>query len=100
MRVIDADAVELRAEKFERLTGTKLDIVHDFVSSAPTVDAIPVAYIESEKQRVNAMVVEEAKAGNIKEADRLSTIMAVMDAIVSNWRYTTGNDWRTENETD
>ena len=93
MRIIDADRL---------LKGTE---DHQFIDThviwnAPTVDAIPVAYIESEKQRVNAMVVEEAKAGNIKEADRLSTIMVVMDAIISNWRYTTGNDWRRTNETD
>ena len=93
MRIIDADRL---------LKGTE---DHQFIDThviwnAPTVDAIPVAYIESEKKRINVMVVEEAITGNIKEADRLSTIMAVMDALISNWRYTTGNDWRAENESD
>ena len=41
-RLIDADALELRVEKFEQLTGMKLDIVHDFVGSAPTIDAVNV----------------------------------------------------------
>lgn len=110
-RLIDADALdkEMYHKSFEVDDGRNVwnsglwiryKIYEEAVRDAPTVDAIPVAYIESEKQRVNAMVVEEAKAGNIKEADRLSTIMAVMDALISNWRYTTGNDWRAENETD
>lgn len=94
MRLIDADALA------EELMHEGLGYQYNRVINAPTVDAIPVAFIESEKQRVNAMVVEEAKAGNIKEADRLSTIMVVMDAIISNWRYNTGNDWRAENEID
>lgn len=114
MRLIEADAVYKILESCEIRKATIGNPLTDWeygytcgieraeseIECAPTVDAIPVAFIESEKQRVNAMVVEEAKAGNIKEADRLSTIMVVMDAIISNWRYTTGNDWRAENETD
>ena len=46
MRLIDADALELRVEKFEQLTGMKLDIVHDFVGSAPTIDAESVVHGE------------------------------------------------------
>lgn len=37
-RYIDAYALENRVEDFEKLTGMKLDIVHDFVSSQPTAD--------------------------------------------------------------
>lgn len=102
VRMIDADAIEHCLVIGGRRHGKTIisEIIRRAIQTAPTVDAIPVAFIESEKQRVNAMVVEEAKAGNIKEADRLSTIMVVMDAIISNWRYTTGNDWRAENEID
>lgn len=102
-RMIDADALFINLDGMMAVSPTGYihgDTVADMINDAPTVEAIPVAFIESEKQRVNAMVVEEAKAGNIKEADRLSTIMAVMDALISNWRYTTGNDWRAENESD
>lgn len=41
-RYIDAYALENRVEDFEKLTGMKLDIVHDFVSSQPTVDVVEV----------------------------------------------------------
>ena len=101
MRLIDADADALHINIIGGRMDGKMafaDAVKAMISDAPTVDAIPVAFIESEKQRVNVMIVEEAKAGNIKEADRLSTIMAVMDAIISNWRYIAGNDWRAEND--
>lgn len=40
MRPIDADALENRVEDFEELTGMKLDIVHDFISSQPLVDVV------------------------------------------------------------
>lgn len=46
MRLIDTDALELRVDKFERLTGMKLDIVHDFITSAPTIDAVSVVHGE------------------------------------------------------
>ncbi len=41
-RYIDAYALENRVEDFEKLTGMKLDIVHDFISSQPTADVIEV----------------------------------------------------------
>lgn len=41
-RYIDAFALENRVEDFEKLTGIKLDIVHDFVSSQPTADVVEV----------------------------------------------------------
>lgn len=44
MRPIDADALELRIAEFEAFTGIRLDAVHDFVSSEPTVDAVPVIH--------------------------------------------------------
>lgn len=68
-RLIDADAVELRAEKFERFTGTRLDIVHDFVSSAPTVDAIPVEWIKEWKEEIkdHPAYTEEEKTLCIEE---------------------------------
>lgn len=70
--------------------------VEDKIDHAPTVEAIPIDYIESEKRRVNAMIEEEAKEGNTKEAERLSSVMNTLDAVISNWRYTTGPDWRGE----
>ena len=36
-RLIDADAVISRAKMFEEITGVRLNSVHDYVSSAPTV---------------------------------------------------------------
>lgn len=51
MRLIDADALELRVEKFEQLTGMKLDIMHDFVGSAPAVDAVSVVRCKECKHR-------------------------------------------------
>ena len=45
-RYIDAYALENRVEDFEILTGTKLDIVHDFVSSQPTEDVVEVVRCE------------------------------------------------------
>lgn len=41
-RYIDAYALENRVEDFEKLTGMKLDIVHDFISSEPTADVVEV----------------------------------------------------------
>ena len=37
-RYIDAEALELRVTEFEKLICQQLDIVHDFVSSEPSVD--------------------------------------------------------------
>lgn len=69
------------------------------LSCLPGVDAIPVEFIKSEAQRVNAMIESASEEGKIEEADRLSTIMATLDAVVSNWIYTTGEEWRKKNET-
>lgn len=61
MRLIDADALELRVEKFEQLTGMKLDIVHDFVSSAPTIDAVSVVHGHYIKGRNGEWYCSECK---------------------------------------
>lgn len=39
MRLIDADAMELRIIGFEDLTGYRLDVLHDFISAAPTIQS-------------------------------------------------------------
>ena len=38
MRLIDADHVINRVLMFEEITGEKLDQVHDFISSEPTIE--------------------------------------------------------------
>ena len=80
----------------ERRLGMKeaLDMISSILRNSPTIDAIPVEYIEYEKQRLNPVIAVEVKHGDTKEAERLTAIVAVMDAIISNWRYTTGPDWR------
>lgn len=89
-RLINADALPITFD------GNHEYVEKSDIDDAPTVDAIPVEYIESEKQRLNPVIEVEVKHGDIKEAERLTAIVAVMDAIISNWRYTTGPDWRAE----
>lgn len=91
MRLINADAIEVHTS-----SNVIRHIVMDTIDAQPTVDAIPVEFIESEKQRLNPVIAVEVKHGDTKEAERLTAIVAVMDAIISNWRYTTGPDWRAE----
>lgn len=79
---------------YQRGINDGLQIAKMEAEDAPTVDAIPVEYIEYEKQRLNPVIAVEIKHGDMKEAERLTAIVAVMDAIISNWRYTTGPDWR------
>lgn len=99
MRLIDADKL-IRTVRFLTLRDGKEIEIHyvevERIDSAPTIDAIPVEYIEYEKDRVNRFMQIAVKHGDTKEAERLTTIAAVMDAIISNWRYTTGPDWRAE----
>lgn len=99
MRPIDADKL-IRTVRFLTLRDGKEIEIHyveaERIDSAPTIDAVPVEYIESEKQRLNSVIAVEVKHGDMKEAERLTAIVAVMDAIISNWRYTTGPDWRAE----
>ena len=77
---------------------SELGIYGTNIDRQPTVDAIPVAFIESEKQRVQGMMEYAVKMGMIAESERLASVIAVLDAVVSNWRYTTGSDWRAERE--
>lgn len=100
MRLIDADALKDWSEIVPLTDDGGIDI-NDFeekLKSMPTVDAIPVAFIESEKQRVQGMIEYAVKMGMMAEAERLSSVIAVLDAVVSNWRYTMGPDWRAERE--
>ena len=46
MRLIDADKVIKRVVMFEEMTGVRLNQVHDFISSAPTVATTAVVGAE------------------------------------------------------
>lgn len=98
MRLIDADALKDWSEIVPLTDDGGIDI-NDFeekLKSMPTVDAIPVAFIESEKQRVQGMIEESVKMGMIAESERLSLVMVILDHVVSNWYYNTGPEWRGE----
>lgn len=99
-RLIDADAIKNLEWITERGTA---DCGEEFVymsaiNKMPTVEAIPIDFIKFESQRVYEMIESAAEEGNIKEVDRLCTIMATLDAVISNWIYTTGEEWRKKNE--
>lgn len=98
MRIIDADEIPFVSDpKHPHVQGFQT-VTKMAIDNTPTVEAIPIEYIKSESQRVNEMIQSAAEEGNIKEADRLSTVMATLDAVVSNWIYTTGEEWRKKNE--
>lgn len=89
-RIIDADALRITFDgKHEYVEKSDID-------DAPEVEAIPIEYIEAKKKTLHCLIEVEVKHGDMKEAERLTEIVAVMDAIISNWRYTTGPDWRAE----
>ena len=58
------------------------------------IGSIPIKYIESEKERISKMVREEAELGRPERAEKLSNSMATLEALISNWLYYTGADWR------
>lgn len=100
MRLIDADAIEYHMMAKEDWLGNTTEdskmVWKADIDSMPTVDAIPVAFIESEKQRVQGMIEESVKMGMIAESERLSLVMVILDHVVSNWYYNTGPEWRGE----
>lgn len=92
--LIDRNSLLRSLEKF---APEKHDaLVEMLIKKEPTVDAIPVAFIESEKQRVQGMIEESVKMGMIAESERLSLVMVILDHVVSNWYYNTGPEWRGE----
>lgn len=103
MRLINADKL-IRTVRFLTLRDGKEIEIHyveaERIDSAPTIDALPVEYIEYEKDRINRFMQIAVKHGDTKEANRLTAIIAALDAVISNWRYTTGPDWRAERRTE
>lgn len=98
MRLIDADHlhdVYMKWFKKEMLNDEKIaktiSWADALLESDPTVDAIPKSYIESEMKRVNLMISESQTE---EEATRLTNTYSTLDALISNWLFGTGDDWR------
>lgn len=64
-----------------------LDAVVSEFNHAEEVDAIPIEYIEAKKKTLHCLIEVEVKHGDMEEAFRLERIIAVMNAIISDWRY-------------
>ena len=56
-------------------------------------ETIPVDYIQSEIEKISRLKEEEPDRADMLEHSRLTLV-----ALISNWKYTTGWDWRAKNE--
>ena len=56
-------------------------------------ETIPVDYIQSEIEKISRLKEEEPDRADMLEHSRLTLV-----ALISNWKYTTGWDWRAKDE--
>lgn len=57
------------------------------LSELPDAEAIPIEYIEAKKKTLKCLIEVEVKHGDMEEASRLEKIIAVMNGLISDWRY-------------
>jgi len=90
MRLIDADKL---LEHYA--CGDTTGIPEDDIRLAPTIDAIPVDYIEYEIKRIKKMIEVEK---DYATADRIHSLeiswQTLRALITTNWSITSGVDWR------
>ena len=82
-RIIDADTLRITFD------GNHEYVEKSDIDDAPEVEAIPIEYIEAKKKTLHCLIEVEVKHGDMEEAFRLERIIAVMNAIISDWRYDT-----------
>lgn len=90
MRMIDADAF---IDKLARVPMIQ-EAIKKAMDSMPTVEAIPIDFIESEKRFVSELSSQAYEARNIKRAKGLSNVALNLDALISNWGFIRGDEWR------
>ena len=101
MRLIDADDfVKFEKEVFNLNTINDITAKTVFkqimtdAGNQPTVEAIPIDFIESEKRFVSELSSKAYESGNIERAKGLSNIALNLDALISNWGFIRGDEWR------
>lgn len=98
MRLIDADVLMNLLEKGWKTTSLDTFTHHTIdrtdVEGTPTIDAIPIDFIESEKRFVSELSTEAYESGNIERAKGLSNVALNLDALISNWGFIRGDEWR------
>lgn len=94
MRLIDADAYLDRMKKdplFDLIEGYGFS---GTLLAEPAIAAIPIDFIESEKRFVSDLSFQAYEAGNIERAKGLSNVALNLDALISNWEFIRGDEWR------
>ena len=99
-RLIDADALIEFEEKAwdgsakEVSPSSLYHIILDDIRDQPTIAAIPIDFIESEKRFVSELSTKAYEVGDIERAKGLSNIALNLDALISNWGFIRGDEWR------
>ena len=62
------------------------------------LNMIPVEFIEDEKQRVLKLCEDAAEEGNLGRAKAWGAVARTLEALVSNWIYAGGVEWRRTHE--
>lgn len=62
------------------------------------INSIPIEYIEQEKRGCINNSISAVQDGDLSEAQKWSNCASALEALIANWKFISGPDWRDRNE--